>query len=226
MSPTRAAPPLAHRFARPALLREALRHPSAAGPRRADYERLEFLGDRVLALVIAVELARRFPTARAGDLAPRLNALVRRDALARVARALALGSYVEVAETEAAAGGRDKPAILADACEALIGALYLDGGLDAASHFILTHWAALIEEVAVTPRDAKTALQEWAQGRALAPPRYRIVARSGPEHETVFSVAVDLGAQGSGTGVGRTRRQAEQAAAAALLDALAERSRP
>jgi ribonuclease-3 len=133
------------------------------------YERLEFLGDRVLGLIIAKLLFQRFPAEPEGDLARRLAALVRKETLA---------------------GGAENPSVLADACEAVIGALYLDGGLAAAERFVLSYWTPFLEAEDTPPQDAKTALQEWAQGRALPLPAYREVARNGPPHEPHFTVEV------------------------------------
>jgi len=215
---------LEHDFAAPDLLREALSHPSATasraarpGARGASYQRLEFLGDRVLGLIVAELLFRRFPRETEGDLARRLAALVRQDSLAQVAEALDLGAHLRLARAEEEAGGRLNPALLADACEAVIGALYLDGGLEAARAVIVPHWMPLLEAETSPPQDAKTALQEWAQGRGLPLPRYREVARAGPDHEPQFTVEVAVEGQPVAQGEGRSKRLAEQVAATALL---------
>ena len=181
---------------------------------------MEFLGDRVLGLVIAERLLASFPSADAGELALRYNALVRREALVDVARRLELGSHIRMAKSEDAAGGRSKPAILADCCEAVLGALFLDGGLNVARQFVVEHWRPLFEEVESTSKDDKTALQEWAQGRGLTPPEYAIVDRVGPAHATTFTVRARLDNGVSMTGTGLSRRSAEQMAAAALLEAV------
>ncbi len=208
---------LCHRFKRKRLLREALTHPSAAGDPTQSYERLEFLGDRVLALIISDLLLGRFPEEAEGALARRLSALVRRETLAKVALGIDLGDHLILAKSEKEAGASENPALLANACEAIIGALYLDGGLAAARDFVLPLWTPLLEAEPTPPQDAKTALQEWAQGRGLALPEYREVRREGPPHEPVFTVEVSVTGQPSARGEGRSKRLAEQAAAAHLL---------
>jgi ribonuclease-3 len=213
---------LSHRFKQPRLLREALTHPSAADGPTQSYERLEFLGDRVLALIVAALLLERFPEEAEGALARRLSALVRRETLAKVAGDLALGGYLVLAKSEQDAGASANPALLANACEALIGALYLDGGLAAAQAFVLPLWTPLLEAEQTPPQDAKTALQEWAQGRGLALPDYREVHREGPPHEPVFTVEVSIVGQPPARGEGRSKRLAEQAAAGRLLAKLGE----
>jgi len=211
---------LGHSFDCPALLERAVTHPSAA-PRRGagshGYERLEFLGDRVLGLVVADLLLAHFPEESEGALGRRLAELVRRETLAEVAERLDLAPYVRLAKGEEAAGERDNPAILADVCEAVLGALYLDGGLAAARAAIEPHWAPLIETASQPPQDAKTALQEWAQGRGLRLPEYREVARVGPAHEPIFTVEVCVAGETPERGEGRSKRLAEQAAAGRLL---------
>lgn len=207
---------LGYEFRHPGLLDRALTHSSSAGPASADNERLEFLGDRVLALLVTEALIERFPKASEGDLAPRLNALVRKETCARVARQAGLDRQVRLSRSEEETGGRSKTNILADVCEAVIGALYLDGGLDAARRFVALYWTPLYPEVAATPRDAKTALQEWAQGRGLGMPTYELVARSGPDHAPSFRIAASVpGSRAEGGGP--SKRAAEQAAARALL---------
>lgn len=210
---------LAHRFADPGLLRQALTHRSLTQGRNrglASNERLEFVGDRVLGLVIAEWLVERFPGEREGGLGRRLAHLVNQETLAAIAARIGLGEALIVPASEAATGVRRRATVLADACEALIGALYLDGGLAAARDFIRTHWADEVEAVAVAPRDPKTALQEWAQGRGLALPAYRTVSSEGPSHRPRFTVAVTVG-EASAEATGVTKREAEKAAAAALL---------
>ena len=216
---------LGHRFADPSLLREALTHPSVQvterGAARFGYERLEFLGDRVLGLLIAEWLIERFPAEPEGALARRLTALVRAETLGEVGRSLELGHHLLMSPAEAGAGGRDNVATVADACEAVIGALYLDGGLDAARRFIEAHWTATLEATSAPPQDAKTTLQEWAQGRGLALPEYREIAREGPPHQPLFTVQVTVGDFAPVAGQGRSKRLAEQRAAGALLERLA-----
>ena len=216
---------LGHAFVRPELLQEALTHPSAAvrrddGTGENSYQRLEFLGDRVLGLVIADVLLRKFPGEAEGALALRHVDLVRRESLADVGRRLDIGHYLRLAKGEAAAGERDNPALQADACEAVIGALYLDGGLPAARAVIEAYWAPLLAAAQQPPQDAKTALQEWAQARGMALPDYQEVARSGPAHEPVFTVEVRLDGEKTERGEGRSKRLAEQVAAERLLNRL------
>jgi ribonuclease-3 len=213
---------LDHRFTDRRLLREALRHPSAAGGARATgYERLEFLGDRVLGLVIADLLLKRFPTEPEGHLARRLAALVRRDALAEVARRIDLGRFIMLSRGEEGGGGRTKAGTLADCQEAVIGALYLDGGLPVAEAFIRRLWEERLGS-RTPPRDPKTALQEWAQARGLPLPRYQTVAAEGPDHAPAFTVSVAIEGHAPSSATGASKRAAERAAAEALLDALTQ----
>ena len=211
---------LEHPFARPGLLVEALTHPSAGATSTtpvADFERLEFLGDRVLGLLVARQLIERFPNADAGELALRYNGLVRREACTRVAQQLNLSSHLRMARGERATGGATKPAILADACEAVIGALYVDGGLDAARHFVERFWTPLLEEQAGADKDPKTLLQEWAHRKKMGPPAYNMLATEGPPHAPTFLVEAVVNGIGSSSGRGASKRNAEQEAAAALL---------
>ena len=212
---------LQHHFENAELLRQALTHSSAASGRgAADYQRLEFLGDRVLGLIVSDLLYKRFTEEAEGDLARRLASLVRRETLAEVAAGLGLGRHIVLAKAEAEAGERDNPALLADACEAVIGALYLDGGLAAARAFVEPLWTPLLEAEPRPPQDAKTALQEWAQGRGLPLPEYREVGREGPAHQPLFTVEVSVRDRAPAVGEGRSKRLAEQAAAEALLESL------
>jgi ribonuclease-3 len=208
---------IAHQFADPKLLKTALTHPSAAASPRDSYQRLEFLGDRVLALVVAAMLLDSYPNATEGELAQRLTALVRNEFCAEVALVLDLGKAVRLGGGEASSGGRDKAAILGDVCEALIGALYLDGGLDAAAHFVMEHWRERTVNWQGPLRDAKTTLQEWAQGKGLPTPVYAIVGKSGPDHAPRFEVEVRVETVTPERGTGGSRREAEQEAATALL---------
>jgi len=220
---------IGHAFARPELLAEALTHPSALPPRRhagrrprraaprGGYERLEFLGDRVLGLVTADLLWRRFETEQEGHLTRRLTSLVRRDALARVAATIGLDRYLQLSPAEAAAGASRNPGILADVLEAVIAAVYLDGGFAAAFAFVERFWEPLIAEMEGPPRDPKTSLQEWAQARGLPTPAYRELARTGPHHDPEFRVAVVLPDRPPAEGKGSSKRAAEQSAAAAML---------
>jgi ribonuclease-3 len=207
---------LGHRFADEALLRDALSHPSLGAPGRA-YERLEFLGDRVLGLVVADLLLRRFPQESEGDLARRFAALVSRDPLVAVAQELGLGRFLDLARGEEESGGRDNPATLADSLESVLGALYLDGGFEAARAFVAAHWASRIEADVAPPRDAKTALQEWAQAAIKPLPVYRVLAMEGPPHEPVFRVEVEVEGFPPVSAAGASKRAAERAAAESLL---------
>ncbi len=222
---------IGYEFARRELFEEALTHPSALFPERRrrrrrtpvkrGYERLEFLGDRVLGLVVADYLWRRFEGEPEGDLTRRHTHLVRREALARVAQTIGLGRYVVLSRAEAAAGAASNPGILADACEALIAAIYLDGGFEAASAFVQRFWQPLIEEMEEPPRDPKTALQEWAQARGLALPAYELVATSGPDHAPQFTVVASVAGSDRARATASSKRIAEARAAAMLLDRLA-----
>ena len=217
---------LGHRFRDRRLLRDALRHPSViATPHATQYERLEFLGDRVLGLVIAELLLRRFPSEPEGHLARRLAAHVRRDALAEVAQVIGLGRFLMLSRGEEVGGGRAKAGTLADCLEAVIGALYLDGGLDVAARFIHTRWEDRVGQ-RHAPRDPKTTLQEWAQGRGLPLPRYETLAADGPDHAPAFTVSVTIEGQPGASAVGASKRVAERAAAEALLAILNGASKP
>jgi ribonuclease-3 len=207
-----------YEFADRSLLKRALTHSSAASKRGGgSYQQLEFLGDRVLALAIADMLLAAFPKASEGELARRLTALVRNETCVAVARELELGEATQLGGGEAQSGGRTKAAILGDVCEALIGALYLDGGAEPARRFIEKHWRSRMLDGDAARPDAKTTLQEWAQGRGLLTPTYAIVKRSGPEHAPRFTSEVKVEGVNPATGEGGSRREAEQQAAAALL---------
>lgn len=212
-----------HRFRDHDVLVEALTHPSAT--RRGKHaprnnQRLEFLGDRVLGLVIAHLLIARFPQEEEGPLSRRHAALVRRETLAEIAGEFGLGNMLTFAKSEEAGSGRTNPSILADALEALIGAVYLDGGLEPAERFVRTRWDAHIDTMGQPPRDAKTALQEWAQGRGLSLPSYTLIDTSGPAHAPRFKVQVTLADFPPMVASASSKRQAEQGAAKALLDAV------
>jgi ribonuclease-3 len=221
---------IGYAFAHPELLEEALTHPSALvpEPRRGrrrkpphrSYERLEFLGDRVLGLVIADLLWRRFEREPEGDLTRRHTHLVRRETLARIANTIGLGPHLVLSRGEAAAGAAGNPGILADVCEALIAAIYLDGGFEAASGFVCRFWEPLIAEMEEPPRDPKTALQEWAQARGLALPTYELLATNGPDHAPLFTVAAGVAGGDRATATASSKRIAEARAAAMLLDKL------
>jgi ribonuclease-3 len=209
---------IGYRFENPALLEQALSHISAlAGNRAASYQRLEFLGDHVLGLIVSDMLFRSFPRAEEGELSRRLAALVRKETCADVARSIELGSAIRLGASENNAGGRNRTAILADVCEALIGAVFVDGGYPAASALIERLWEERMRTPARPLRDAKTVLQEWAQARGLPTPSYREVERKGPDHNPEFRVTVELPGRAPAEGLGRSKRVAEQAAAAAML---------
>jgi ribonuclease-3 len=209
---------LGHQFKDPALLIRAVTHSSMVSVHWDDNQRLEFLGDRVLGLVMAESLLNADAAAPEGLLAPRYNALVRREACADVAREVDLGAVLKLGRSEMKSGGRRKEALLADAMEAVIAAVYLDTGFDAARALIQRLWGKRIEDVAEDARDAKTALQEWAQAKGDLPPDYIEVARSGPDHAPVFTIAATLQSGESAQATAGSKRQAEQAAAAALLE--------
>lgn len=212
---------LSHAFRDPELLTQALTHSSTAGggrPRSPSNERLEFLGDRVLGLVVAELLFQKFPNEPEGGLASRFTALTRRETLAQIASDVGLAAHMIMSAGEEEMGGRRNPALLSDTCEAVIAALYVDGGFDVASRFVRTHWAPLLDAYATAPKDAKTALQEWAQARGLALPQYRETTREGPSHAPTFSIEVTVAGHPSAVGVGASKRVAEQAAAQILLD--------
>ncbi len=210
---------IGYRFGDAAMLESALTHISAlkGGNRANSYQRLEFLGDHVLGLVISDMLYRTFPRADEGELSRRLADLVRKETCAEIARTIDLGAAIRVGSSEANAGARSRPAILADVCEALIGAVYLDGGYKAAEALVERLWQTQLKATAQPLRDSKTVLQEWAQARGLPTPVYREVARFGPDHNPEFRVAVQLPSFGAAEGVARSKRAAEQAAAAAML---------
>ena len=212
---------LGHRFDKPSHLARALTHASAVAEDRLapgeSYQRLEFLGDRVLALIIADMLLDAFPDADEGELARRLNGLVRNESCAEVALGIGLDEWIRLGGGEIQSGGRRKAAILGDVCEAVIGALFLDGGLPTARSFVERQWRALMLNWSAPLRDAKTTLQEWAQGRGLPTPKYTIVDRSGPDHEPNFVVEVAIEGTSPALGKGRSRREAEQKAATTML---------
>ncbi len=210
---------IGHRFKDKSLLTQALTHVSAigGGKHTISYQRFEFLGDHVLGLVIADLLLREFVSAQEGELSQRLSDLVRKETCAEVGLELDLGSYVYFGQHELQSGGRKKKTILADVCEAVIGAVYLDGGFAAAAKFVDKYWRARALAPGRELRDAKTRLQEWAQKQGLPPPSYRQVERKGPDHKPVFRIAVEVPGIASGEGVGATKRDAERAAAEAAL---------
>lgn len=216
---------LGHEFSRPDLLIRALTHGSIATATRPDNQRLEFLGDRVLGLVMAEALFSADRQATEGQLAPRYNALVRGETCAAVAREIGLGDVLKLGRSEMLSGGRRKEALLADGMEAVLAAVYLDAGFEPARDVILRLWAEHMDATPDDPRDAKTALQEWAQAQGMPPPEYEQTGRDGPDHAPVFHITARLadGSTAEARGAG-TKRSIEQAAAQALLDRLEGRS--
>jgi len=212
---------IGYKFADKVLLERALTHISAlsGGPqnRASSYQRLEFLGDHVLGLVISDMLYRAFPKANEGELSRRLADLVRKETCAEVAKAMDLGPALKLGNSESHAGGRMRATILADVCEALVGAAFIDGGYDAADALIARFWNERMLKPLRPLRDPKTMLQEWAQARGLPTPAYRELARTGPHHDPEFRVAVVLPDRPPAEGLGSSKRAAEQGAAAAML---------
>ncbi|MCV2869440.1 ribonuclease III [Defluviimonas sp. WL0002] len=208
---------IGHDFRRPELLLRALTHGSIATLTRPDNQRLEFLGDRVLGLVMAEALLAADKGASEGQLAPRYNALVRKETCAAVAATVGVGEVLKLGRSEMMSGGRRKEALLGDAMEAVIAAVYLDAGFEAAKGMVLRLWGDRIGAVAEDARDPKTALQEWVQARAMPPPAYTEISREGPPHQPVFTVEVRIASGQAAQAKAGAKRLAEQAAAKALL---------
>mgnify|MGYP001017124939 FL=1 len=202
------------------LLKQALTHSSAASKRLKSNERMEFLGDRVLGLLLAEMLLEAYQDEDEGGIGYRFTALAQRDALARVAGDIGLADQLTLSTGEHMMGGRENPGVLADGVEAVLAAIYIDGGLDAARAFVHTHWTTMMREDKRPPKDPKTTLQEWAQGRGLGLPNYTVTGQSGPDHQPIFNVSVELTGAGKEVGEGQSKRAAEQAAAVALLQKL------
>jgi ribonuclease-3 len=214
---------LGYTFKKTVLLEEALTHPSknkTLQKRPFSYQRLEFLGDAVLGLVIAEMLYEAFPTENEGNLAKRLAGLVRSETLALVGKKLGIEQFIYMANSEEQSGGRTNQSNIEDVCESLIGAMYLDGGLEPARSFIRTHWAELLEAQPLPPKDAKTALQEWAQGRGKPLPEYKVVSEIGPSHAPEFTIEVHVQGLEPMSATGNSKRAAEQKAAQAMLEKL------
>ncbi len=215
---------IGHDFRRPELLVRAVTHASISSQTRPSNERLEFLGDRVLGLTIATALFHGDGQASEGTLAPRFNALVRQETCADVAREVGLGEVLKLGRSEMLSGGRRKEALLGDAMEAVIAAIYLDAGFEAARDAVLRLWGARIAAAAQgETRDAKSSLQEWAQARGLPPPAYVETGREGPDHQPLFTVEARLASGETATGTATGKRAAEQAAARALLAQMVSR---
>lgn len=220
----RLAPQIGYRFKNPDLLAEALLHPSIdpqdRGDARHGYQRLEFLGDRVIGLLAARWLLEKHPNESEGAIAKRHAEMVRGGMLAEIATHLDLGRHIALSASQEAAGGRTNPAILADILEAIAGALYLDGGTDAAAALLLPLFDRHIDKAAAPPRDPKTTLQEWAQARGLGLPSYTVLETRGPAHEPEFVIEVAVPGKPPMQGTGATKRTAEKLAAASLLSVL------
>lgn len=212
---------LGYRFKDRSLLARALTHRSAIGPQDSDitatYQRLEFMGDRVLAVMIAEMLFLAFPEAEEGELARRLNGLVRNETCADVAIACDMPAHIVLGENEERTGGRQKEAIIGDVCEAVLAAIYFDGGMQAARDFIERNWRERMESWSKPLRDPKTALQEWAHGKKRPSPSYTEVSRSGPDHALSFVMEVSVEGLKPAKGEGSSKRYAEQKAASVML---------
>lgn len=211
---------IGYRFADLDHLERALTHSSAISPGKRierSYQRLEFLGDRVLGLVVADMLYKRYPKSNEGDLSRTLNTLVRKETCAEIARQLDLGKEMILGESEARSGGAEKDAILGDVTEAVIGAIYLDGGLAPAASFIERNFEQFLSDGQASRADAKTTLQEWAQARGLEPPSYVLVERTGPDHAPQFTIAVDLVGFDRIEAIGPSKKIAEHKAAELFL---------
>jgi ribonuclease-3 len=211
---------IGYEFKNPGLLITALTHSSISSATRSDNERLEFLGDRVLGLVMAQALLDLDAKATEGQLAPRFNALVRKETCADVARSIGIGTLLKLGRSEMISGGRRKEALLGDAMEALIAAVYRDGGFSKAQALILRLWNTRITSVKADARDPKTALQEWVQARKGPPPNYVELTRSGPDHAPQFEIEVRLHTGEAAQAKAGSKRHAEQAAAKLLLERL------
>nr|WP_314260482.1 ribonuclease III [uncultured Devosia sp.] len=211
---------LGYKFADPDLLHRALTHSSALAPARRierSYQRLEFLGDRVLGLVVADMLYRRYPKANEGELSRTLNTLVRKETCAIIARTLALGPEMVLGDSEARTGGAEKEAILGDVTEAVIGAIYCDGGMGKAYEFVERMFAEFLVDGSANKADAKTTLQEWAQARGLEPPTYTQTDRRGPDHAPEFTITITLGDFEPLSATGPSKKIAEHKAAELFL---------
>lgn len=209
-----------HAFRDRGLLEQALTHISALASDRsriASYQRLEFLGDRVLGLAVSAMLYDAFPNAEEGEMSRRLAALVRRETCASIAREWNLGPAIILGDSEVTGGGRDKPAILCDVCEAVIGAVFIDAGFEAVAQIVRSSWTARMEQPSHPLQDPKTALQEWAQSLGRPTPLYQETARTGPAHAPVFTLRVSVEGFGPANGLGSSKRNAEQAAAESFM---------
>lgn len=214
---------LNYQFKNASLLALALSHPSLPTPKGqhpANNQRLEFLGDAVLGVIVADLLYAMYPQENEGDLAKRHAALVCGEQLVEIARALDLGVYLQMSGSEEDTDGRNTPSNLEDVCEALIGAIYLDGGLEAARGFVLHYWQERAKTTSAPPKDPKTALQEWAQGRGLPLPEYSVLEQSGPSHSPHFTIQVQVQGYAPQQGTGTSKKLAEREAAERMLTTL------
>ena len=216
---------LGHKFKNPSRLLEAVTHPSMNSPGRRDNQRLEFLGDRVLGLVVSDALLKDDHDASEGLLAPRFNALVRKECCAEVAEEIDLGSVIKLGRSEMLSGGRRKKTLLGDAIEAVIAAVFLDGGFEVAQKVVLRHWSSRISKVKASARDPKTELQEWAQSRGFSPPKYSLMSRTGPDHKPIFVIEVRLENGLAIEARAGNKRDTEKAAATALLQKIEDRKK-
>lgn len=217
---------LGYRFRDGALLERALTHRSLArdGQSGGHNQRLEFLGDAVLGLMVAEMVYALYPEANEGDLSKRLVSLVNGEQLSAIARVMALGEYLYLSPSEEEQQGRENNSNLEDACEALLGALYLDGGLEAVRPVIARYWKPQAEALKEVPKDPKTALQEWAQGRGLPLPEYSLLSAEGPAHAPHFVIQVQIHGHAPARGEAGTKRHAERAAAQTLLALLGDKA--
>lgn len=211
---------LGHDFSRPELLHRALTHSSLSTGTRPDNQRLEFLGDRVLGMVISEALLSDDPEATEGKLAPRLNTLVRKETCADVAAEIDLGAALMLGRSEMMSGGRRKLALLGDAMEAVIAAVYLDTSFETTRALVLELWGDRIAKAEETAADPKSNLQEWAQARGMPPPKYAEIERSGPDHAPIFVIEAQLQNGAKSRATANSKRAAQQAAASTLLKQL------
>lgn len=210
---------LNYRFQDPALALEAMTHPSVEN--QPNYQRLEFLGDRILGLEIAAWLYQDYPAEREGVLSRKLTALVRKETLAEVCVSSGLAPFIVMNRSAKSVGGKNNPAILSDVVEAILAAMHLDGGEEDARSFIRTHWKNRIHNVAV--KDPKTALQEFVQKQGYQPPQYTMIDRTGPDHAPSFVVEAEVDGLDKAEGVGPSKKQAEYQAASHLLAQLTKK---
>lgn len=213
---------LGYVFTDVALLREALTHPSLEGGKQ--YQRLEFVGDRVLSLVIAEWLYEKYPDADEGGMASRHTNMVRKETLAEVAHVMKLFGFIHMAKSTEDNGGRERPTILADVCEAIIGAVNQDGGYEAARKLVRKYWKGYISQETIGKRDAKTRLQEWMQARHIPVPNYVVIDRTGPAHEPFFTIEARVQDMAPEIGKGRSKREAEQDAASRVLSRIEKKT--